>query len=85
MGKHKNAAKVGAIAQKGVSSTMSSHGGEAGDIGSAVHDLRDDVALLEETLSKMGSPSKMPFKFTQSSQLPSEQSLSPEHQQDQLT
>ena len=79
MGKCKNAAKGGAHAQKGASPTPSSHGGEVGDTGNAVHDLRDDMASLEEGLSQIGAPSKMPFIFTQSSQLPSEQSLSPEH------
>ena len=44
---------------------------EAGDTGDAVHNLRDDVASLEEGLSQMGAPSKMPFRFMQSSQLPS--------------
>ena len=58
MGKCKNAAKGGADAHKGTSPTPSSHGGEAGDV---VHDLGDDGALLEEGLSQMGAPSKMPF------------------------
>ena len=71
MGKHKNAAIGRASAQKGTSSTPSSHGVEAGDRGEAVHDLRDDVASLEEGLSHMGDPSKSPFRFMQSSQLPS--------------
>ena len=34
--------------------------GEAGDV---VHDLRDEVASLEEVLSQMGTSSKMPFHF----------------------
>ena len=51
MGKHKNAAKGGANAQKGASSTLLSQGGEAGDTGDALHNLRDDVASLEEGLS----------------------------------
>ena len=70
MGKHKNAAKWGADVWKGASPTPSSHIGEAGDTGDAVHKLGDDVALLEEELSQMGTPSKMPFRFTQSSRLP---------------
>ena len=56
----------GADAKKSTSPTPSSHGGEAGDTVNAVHNLRDDVALLEEGLSKMGAPSKMPFRFMQS-------------------
>ena len=68
--------------KKGTSPTPSSHGGEADDKGKAVHDLRDDVDSLEERLSQMGAPSRMPFWFMQSSQLPSKWSLTPEHQQD---
>ena len=71
MGKQKNTARGGVNAQKGASPTLSSHGGEAGDTGKAVHNLMDDVALFEEGLSQMGAPSKMPFRFMQSSQLPS--------------
>ena len=82
MGKQKNIARGGANAQKGASPTLLSHGGETGDTGEAVHNLRDDVAWLEEGLSQMGTPSKMPFRFTQSSQLSSKQPLSPEHWQD---
>ena len=52
--------------------TPSSHGGEAGDTGDAVHNLRDDLASLEEVLSQMGTPSKTSFRFTQSSRSPSE-------------
>ena len=85
MGKHKNAAREGANAQKGASPTLSSHGGEAGDTDKVVHDLRDDVASLEEGLSQMGTPSKIPFRFKQSSRLPSEWSLLPEHWQDHFT
>ena len=33
----------------------SSHAGEAGDTGDVVHDLRDDLASLEEALSQMGT------------------------------
>ena len=39
------------------------HRGEVGDTGNAVHNLRDYVAFLEEGLSQMGAPSKMPFRF----------------------
>ena len=46
MGKHKNAAKGGTDAQKGTSYTPLSHGGEAGDTGHAVHDLRDDDGFV---------------------------------------
>ena len=82
MGKHKNAARGEANAQKVTSPTLSSHGGEAGHGEETGHDLRDNVASLEEQLSQMGAPSRMPFRFMQSSQLPSKWSLSPEHQQD---
>ena len=40
---------------------------EARDTGDAVHNLRDDVDLLEERISQMGAPSKTPFRFMQSS------------------
>ena len=60
----------------------SSHGGEAGGTGDAVNNLRDDVVSLEKELSPMGAPSNTSFRFMQSSRLPSEQSLLPEHQQD---
>ena len=66
MVKHKNA-RGGADVQKGTSPTPSSHRGETGDIGNAVNDLRDDVDSLEERISQMGIPSKMPFRFMQSS------------------
>ena len=72
MGKCKKAAKGGADILKGAFPTPSSHGGEADDTGDAVHDLRDDVALLEEELSEMDAPSKTPFRFMQSSSSPSE-------------
>ena len=78
MGKHKNAAKGGANTQKGTSLTQLSHGGQAGDTGKAVHDQRDDVDSLEERLSKICTPFRMPFRFMQSSQLPSKQSLTPD-------
>ena len=81
MGKHKNTTKGGSDAQKGISHTLSSHAGEAGDTGDVVHDLRDEVALLKDVLSQMGTSSKTPFCFTQDSRSPSEWSLSPEQQQ----
>ena len=49
MGKHKNAAKGGAGAQKGTSPTLSSHVGEAGDTGDTVHDVMEEVTYnIEE-------------------------------------
>ena len=64
MGKCKNATKGASDAQKGISLTPSSHVVEAGDTGDVVHDLRDEMASLEEALSPMGASSKMPFHFT---------------------
>ena len=81
MGKHKNATKGGSDTQKGIFPTPSSHVGEVGDTGDAVHDLRDEMALLEDALLQMGTSSKMPFYFAQCGRSPSERSLSPEHQQ----
>ena len=81
MGKHRNATKGGTDTQKGISPTPSSCVGEAGDTDHVAHDLRDEVASLEDTLSQMGTSSKMPFNFMWCSRLQSEQSLSPEHQQ----
>ena len=66
MGKHKNATRGGVYAQKGTSLTPSSHRGEANDTGNAVHNLRDDIDSLEERISQIGAPSKMPFRFMQS-------------------
>ena len=63
-----NAARGRANAQKGTSATPLSHRGEAGDTGEAVHDLRDDVDSLKERISQMGAPSKISFRFMQSSQ-----------------
>ena len=63
MGKCTNATQGGAAAQKGISSTPSSHRGKARDTGDAVHDQRDDVHSLEERILQMGAPSKMPFRF----------------------
>ena len=82
MRKHKNATRGGENTQKGASPTLSSHGGEAGEADERGNDLRDVVALLEEGLSQMGTPFKMPLRFMQSSWLPSEWSLSPEHSED---
>ena len=81
MGKHKNATKGGSDAQKGISPSMSSCAGEADNTGDVVHVLRDEVASLEDTLSQMGTSSKMPFHFVWCSRLPSKWFLSPEHQQ----
>ena len=50
MGKHKNARKWRSDAQKSISPTPSSHAGGAGDTGDVFHDLRDEVALLEDAL-----------------------------------
>ena len=80
MGKHKNATKGGAGTQKGASSTPLSHGAEVGDTGDTVQVLMEEVASLEEVLLQMGASSKIPFRFTQSNGLLSEQSLPPEHQ-----
>ena len=63
MGNHKTNTKGGYDAQKGISPTPSSRAGDAGNTGDVVHDLRDEVALLEEALSQMGASSKMPFHF----------------------
>ena len=79
MGKHKNATKGGSDAQKGVFPTPSSHVVEAGDTGDVVHDLRDEVTLLEEALSQMGTSSKAPFCFVQHGRLLSEWASMPEH------
>ena len=43
---------------------LSSCAGTAGDTGNVVHDLRDEVASLEDALLQMGASSKMPFHFT---------------------
>ena len=51
--------------------TPSSHSGEAGDTGAAAQDLRDDVDSLEEGMLQLGTSPKIPFRFLQSSQLPS--------------
>ena len=82
MGKHKNGTQGRADAQKSTSSTPLSHRGEASNTDTAVQDLSDDVDLLEEGMLQMDVSPKMPFKFTQSNQSPSEQSLMPQYQQD---
>ena len=78
MGKHKSTTKGGRGAQMGASSIPSSHGGEQGDTGNTAQTLMDEVASMEEVFSQMGTPFKMPFRFTQLSRSPSEWSLSPE-------
>ena len=70
MGKHRNTTKAGGGAHKNASPTSSSHGGELCDI---AQDLVEDAA------SQMGTSAKMPFRFTQSSRLPSTHSLLLEH------
>ena len=67
MGKCKNSTRGASDAQKGASPTPSSHRGEAGNKDNAVHNLRDDMASLEEDLSQIGILSKLPFRFPQSS------------------
>ena len=57
MGKHKNVTLGGSDAQKGISPTLSSHVGEAGNTGDVVFDLRDEMASLKEALSQMGASS----------------------------
>ena len=81
MGKCKNATKGGSDAQKGVSPTLSSFAGEAGDTGDVLQDLMDEVASLKEALSQMGASSKMPIHFARCGRSPYDWSLSPEHQQ----
>ena len=58
MGRHKNATKGGSDAQKGISPTLSYPVGEAGHTGDVVHDLRDEVASLEDTQLQIGTCSK---------------------------
>ena len=81
MGKHKNATKGESDTQKVISPTPLAYVAEAGDTGDVVCDLRDEVALMEDSLSQMGTSSKMPFLSVQCNRLPSEWSLSPEHWQ----
>ena len=63
MRKLKDCYQRGIICSKGHLPTLLSHVGEAGDTGDVVRDLRDEVASLEDTLSQMGTSSKMPFHF----------------------
>ena len=63
MGKHKKTTKGGSDAQTGISPTPQSHVAEAGDTGDVVHDLRDEVASLEDALSQIGASSRTPFHF----------------------
>ena len=72
MGKHKNTTKEREGTQKGASPTLSSHGGEQGDIGDTAEDLMEEVALMEEVFSQISTPSNRPFRFTQLNGLPSE-------------
>ena len=78
MGKCKNATKRDTGAQKGTYLMPASHGGNAGYTGNTAQDLMEEVASLEEVLLQMGTSTKMPFRFTQSSRLPSKWSLPPE-------
>ena len=61
MGKSKNTPKGGGEAPGSHSPTLSSHAGEAGDLGDAVQNLSDKVASLEEALSQMGTSPQTPF------------------------
>ena len=79
MGKHKDVTKGASDAQKDISHTPSSHVGETGNKDDVDHDLKDEVASLEEALLQMDASSIMPFYFTWHGRPPSEQSLSPEH------
>ena len=63
MGKCKNATKGGSDTPKAISPYLSSHAGEASNMGEVVPDLRDEVATLEEELSQMDASSKTPFQF----------------------
>ena len=69
MGKYKNTTKGSASTQRGSSHIPSSCDGEGGD---TAQDLMEEVASLEEVLSQMGAPSKMPFRFGRTSRPPSE-------------
>ena len=70
MGKLKNAAKGTRGTQKDASPTLSSHGVEKGDAGNTAQNLMEEIALME-VFPPMGTPSKMLFRFTQLSRLPS--------------
>ena len=58
---------------------LSSQDGEEGDM---VQDLIEENASMEEVLSHPGASPKMSFRFGRNSQLPSEKSVSSEHQWD---
>ena len=58
--------------QKGASPTPSSHEVEQGDTGDTAQNLIEEIASMEEVFSLTGAPSKMSFRFTQLSRLPSE-------------
>ena len=60
MGKQKNVAKGGKD-PRSHSPTPSSQVGEAEDPCNTVQDLRDEVVLLEEELSQMGTSAPLPF------------------------
>ena len=51
-----------------------------GEEGDTVQDLIEEIAAMEEVLPHMDASPKMPFRFRRTSQLPSERSVSPEHQ-----
>ena len=70
--KCRNTTKGRSNGQKGISLTLSSTVGEAGDRGDIVHGLRDEVASLEEALSQMDTSSKTPFCLMQHGRSPSE-------------
>ena len=72
MANHRNATKVSGDMQKDTSPTQSFHGGEPCD---TPQDLMEETASTEEVLSQVGASLKMPFRFTQSSRLPSKCSL----------
>ena len=77
MGKHRNTTKAGRGTQKNTSPTLSSCGGKPCD---TAQDLMEEAALMEEVLLQMSTSPKMPFRFTQTSRLPSVCSLLIEHQ-----
>ena len=79
MGKHKTANKGGANSQKGTSFFPSSQDGEEGDM---LWDPKEEIAPGKEVLSHPNTSPKMPFRFKRTSQLPSERSVSSEHQWD---
>ena len=72
--------KGGRGTQMGASPTPSSHGVEQGDTANTAQNLIKEIASMEEVFLLMCAPSKIPFRFTQLSRSPFEQSLSPECQ-----